>query len=128
MERENTDSGIEKEIANVTNGYAFRVGFNAAVVSILADALSCDKEMRLVTLVQALAGEFATQYDVLEDPTELIDEFLSMLKDSILDNLSVCDPLNVSVVVAGYEDTFDYILGRDESDRCRDCHCKDEGD
>ena len=128
MERENTDSGIEKEIVNETNGYAFRVGFNAAVVSILADALSCDKEMRLDTLVEALTGEFAAQYDVLEDPTELIDEFLSMVRGSILDNLSVCDPMNVSVVVAGYEDTFDYILGRDECDRCRGCHCKDEGD
>lgn len=127
MERENTDSGIEKEIVNVTNGYAFRVGFNAAVVSILADALSCDKEMRLDTLVQALAGEFATQYDVLEDPTELIDEFLSMLKDSILDNLSVCDPMDMSVVVAGYADTFDYVFVHVQCDRC-DRHCKDEGD
>ncbi len=89
MEREEIDSVIGTDESEC---YAFRIGFNAAVIATIADALSENSEMRMDTLVEALAAEFASQFNSFEDPPAIIDDFLSAIVERILDNLEDSDP------------------------------------
>lgn len=112
MEREEIYSGIGTDESEC---YAFRIGFNAAVVATIADALSENSEMRMDTLVEALAAEFASQFNNFEDPPAIIDDFMSAIVERILDNLEDSDSDEISHAVTGFEETMGYILGRTDA-------------
>ncbi len=76
---ETIQSDIPEQECDKTSftSYSYKVGFNAALVSVFADSLCIDDEMRIDTIIQSLAAEFSRQYSVLQNPLEVIDEFLS---------------------------------------------------
>ena len=77
MEDLSNDSTESKDSGTAFTNYSYKVGFNAAMVSVFADSLCIDDEMRIDTLIQALAAEFHRQYSVLENPAEVLGEFIS---------------------------------------------------
>lgn len=125
MEREEIDSGIGTDESEY---YAFRIGFNAAVIATIADALSENSEMRMDTLVEALAAEFASQFNSFEDPPAIIDDFMSAIMERILDNLEDSED-EISNAVTGFEETMGYIFGPNGCEGyCKGCSRRYDGD
>ena len=126
MEREEIDSGIGTDESEC---YAFRIGFNAAVIATIADALSENSEMRMDTLVEALAAEFASRFNSFEDPPAIIDDFMSAILERILDNLEDSDPNEISHAVTGFEETMGCIFGPNGYEGCcKGCSRRYDGD
>ena len=124
MEREEMDPKIRKELTE-SECYAFKIGFNAAVVTTLADSLSDDDGMRMDTLIEAVAAEFAAQFVEDEDCTS-IDDFLSAIMERVLENLG--DP-DSSLAVAGFDLTLEFASGPKDCRGCgRGCSCEHDGD
>ncbi len=120
MEREETYSGTDE-----SECYAFRIGFNAAIIATVADALSENSEMKMDTLVEALAAEFASRFNGFEEPPEIIDDLLSVIVERILDNMKDSDPDELSSAVTGFEETLGCIFAPYE---CRGCPRRYDGD
>ena len=124
MERDETDTEIGKELTE-SECYAFKIGFNAAVVTTLADSLSDDDGMRMDTLIEAVAAEFAAQFVEDEDCTS-IDDFLSAIMERVLENLG--EP-GSSLAVTGFDLTMEFASRRRGCDGCRGgCSCEHDGD
>ncbi len=124
MGTEETDSSLGREL-NESECYAFKIGFNAAIVTTVADSLSDNDGMRVDTLMEALAAEFAKQFRDFDDTAEIIDDFLLSIVERIVDHLGESDPSEPAFAVTAFDLTSEYAPGRKG---CRGCSCGCDGD
>lgn len=122
---------IETEIGHELSEsecYALKIGFNAAVVTTLADALSDSDEMRIDTLIEALAAESAATLEDIDDST-VLEDLLTAIVERIIENIGDLDASDRSLAVTGFEVMMEYALGEKGCDRCcRGCSCRHDGD
>ena len=109
--------------------YALKIGFNAAVVSTLADALSDSDEMKIDTLIEALAAESAAKLENIDDSSTALEDLLTAIVERIFENIGDPDSSDRSLAVTGFELTMECALGEKGCDGCcRGCSCGRNGD